>query len=399
MSAAARDKRLLIVHSAGDFREAWRLRARTGSEVYYGHSYILDELARMASRFGDVGYLCCAAPFYDARLPNGARVLGAGADPYRDPKPALAAMARFDPTHVVVHGPLPALLRWSLARKLAVGCVLADSFHQDPIRRWWRFHQLPGLLNKPQVSLVANHGSNAARALVDLGVSSRKVMAWDFPHERSPLDTMPKQLSSARTRRLLYVGSIVRSKGIGELIRAVARLTPARDIHLEIAGAGKVEAYRQLARRLGVADRVTFLGLVPNATVRERMRAADAVVVPSRHAFPEGLPLTLYEALTSRTPLIASDHPMFAGHLRDGESALLFPAGSVAGLADAISRLFDNATLYETLSRQSHLAWQRMQCPVKWGPLIERWVNDAPDDRAWLQAHSLAALASPGAVS
>ena len=151
--------------------------------------------------------------------------------------------------------------------------------------------------------------------------------------------------------------------------------------------------------RLGVADRVTFLGLVPNATVRERMRAADAVVVPSRHAFPEGLPLTMYEALTSRTPLIASDHPMFAGHLRDGESALLFPAGSVAGLADAISRLFDNATLYETLSRQSHLAWQRMQCPVKWGPLIERWVNDAPDDRAWLQAHSLAALASPGAVS
>lgn len=395
MTAARTGKRLLIVHSAGDFREAWRLRARSGSEVYYGHGYILDQLAHMAERFEDVGYLCCAAPLYDERLPNGARVLGAGADPYRDPKPALAVMARFDPTHVVIHGPLPDLLRWGLGRRIAVGCLLADSFHLDPIRRWWRYRQLPRLLNMPGVSLVANHGVNAARGLVDLGVSARKVLAWDFPHERSPRDSLPKQLAPGRTRRLLYAGSIVRSKGIGELIRAVARLTPARDIHLDIAGAGKVEAYRQLARRLGVADRVTFLGLIPNTAVRELMRAADAVVVPSRHAFPEGLPLTLYEALTSRTPLIASDHPMFAGHLRDGESALIFPAGSVAGLADAIGRLFGDTTLYATLSRQSHLAWERMQCPVKWGTLIERWVNDDVEDRAWLRGHTLAAD-SPG---
>ncbi|MFC0205084.1 glycosyltransferase family 4 protein [Novosphingobium soli] len=382
-------RRLLIVHSAGDFREAWRLREQSGGEVYYGHSYILDELARMAATFDEAGYLAGSAPVYDERLPSGARVLGAGADPYADPAPTLAAMARFAPTHLIVHGPIAPLLRWGLQNQLEVGCVLADSFHIDPVRRWLRHRGLPRLLNDPGITLVGNHGVNAARGLVDLGVRPDKVIAWDFPHARSPADFAPRQLGPAGPRRLFYAGLIVRSKGVGELIRAVARLKPTRDVRVSIAGAGRVDAYRNLARRLGVADRVEFLGLVPNTQVLEHMRQADAVVVPSRHAFPEGLPLTLYEALTSRTPLIASDHPMFRGHLRDGESALVFPAGNARALAAAIERLFDDAALYERLSRHAADAWQRMQCPVKWGTMIERWTRGDPSDLAWLRSHAL----------
>jgi glycosyltransferase involved in cell wall biosynthesis len=390
-------KRLLIVHSAGDFREAWRLRERSGGEVYYGHSYILDELERMAATFDEAGYLCCSATPYDEHLPSGARVLAAGADPYKDPAPAIAAMARFDPTHLIVHGPMPALLRWGLDRDIAVGCVLADSFHLDPLRRWWRYRRLPGLLNAPGVTLVANHGINAARDLVSLGVSAGKVLAWDFPHGRSPDDFAPKRLSGAAPRRLLYAGSIVRSKGVGELIRAVVHLAPRCDVRLGIAGAGRVDTYRKLAERLGVSDRVDFLGLVPNADVLRLMQEADAVVVPSRHSFPEGLPLTLYEALTSRTPVIASDHPMFRGHLRDGESALVFPAGEARALAACVERLFGDPALYEKLSLGSAETWHRMQCPVKWGAMIERWVRSEPADREWLTAHTLAGLQTAGA--
>jgi glycosyltransferase involved in cell wall biosynthesis len=164
------------------------------------------------------------------------------------------------------------------------------------------------------------------------------------------------------------------------------------DVRLQVAGAGKVERFAKLAARLGVADRVTFLGLVPNGEIPGMMHAADAVVVPSRHSFPEGLPLTLYEALASRTPVVASDHPMFAGHLVHDESAVVFPASQPQALAAAIEGLIRDPARYRRISEGSSGAWHRMQNPVKWGEMIERWVRATPADRAWLQAHSVAAL-------
>ena len=82
-------KRLLIVQFAGDFREAWRLRERTGGETYYGHGYILDELARLAAKHGEAGFLCGTAPPYCEKLPTGATVLGYGAEV---PRPRLVRL-------------------------------------------------------------------------------------------------------------------------------------------------------------------------------------------------------------------------------------------------------------------------------------------------------------------
>ena len=119
------------------------------------------------------------------------------------------------------------------------------------------------------------------------------------------------------------------------------------------------------------------------------MRRADAVVIPSRHDYPEGLPLTIYEALAARTPIIASDHPMFRGALVHEESALTYPAGNAHALAEAIQRLSADATTYERLSENSEAAWRALQLPVSWGAFIERWVGDSPDEEDWLWAHRL----------
>jgi len=384
--------RLLIVQFAGDFREAWRLREETGTETYYGHGYILDQLAGFAAEFGEAAFLCALAEPYSERLPSGATVIGAGGNPYRDPKPVIDAIARFAPTHLIVHGPMTPLLRWGMRRGLAVGCVMADSFHANPLRRWWQFGRLAHWLNDPAVTLVANHGVNAAQGLTRLGVRADKVIAWDFPHQRTPEQQPVRATRGGRACDLLYVGSVEEKKGVGDLIEAVARLRVRFDARLRIAGSGKLDTFRAQAAKLGVAEHVTFLGLVPNAQVPALMREADLVVVPSRHAFPEGLPLTLYEALASRTPTVASDHPMFAGHLIDGESAAIFRAGDGEALAERIAAVLEDSALYARLSQGSAGAWHRMQLPVKWGEMIRRWVRGTPDDRAWLAAHTLAAL-------
>jgi glycosyltransferase involved in cell wall biosynthesis len=144
-----------------------------------------------------------------------------------------------------------------------------------------------------------------------------------------------------------------------------------------------------LARELNLGGQVRFAGLVANEDVPDAMRAADAVVIPSRHEYAEGLPLTIYEALAARTPIIASDHPMFRGALTHDESALVFPAKDIGALASAIRRLASDADLYARLSANSDAAWQALQLPVTWGALIERWLSDSADDREWIREHRL----------
>lgn len=381
--------RLLIVQYAGDYREADRLRRASGEETYYGHGYILDQLAALKAQYDEVGFLCALAPAYWETLGNGVTVIGADANPDRDPASVIALIERFAPTHLIVFGPMVPLIRWGLDHPVRLGVIMADSF-ANPYYRWVRFRKLPRLLNDPRITLVANHGANAARALVGIGVRGDKVLAWDFPHHRTP-DAQPcKAGAGGPPHRLLYVGSVSAKKGVGDLVRAVALLKERLDVRLDVAGVGATDTLAALAARLGVADRVRFLGLVPNGQIPAMMQAADAVVVPSRHNFPEGLPLTLFEGLASRTPVIASDHPMFAGHLEDGESALIFTAGKPRALADAILRLMTDPALYARLSQGSATAWHRMQNPVKWGDMIERWMRDTPEDRDWLASHTLA---------
>ncbi|TCP88589.1 glycosyltransferase involved in cell wall biosynthesis [Sphingomonas sp. PP-CE-1A-559] len=386
--------RLLIVHYAGDYREADRLRRATGGETYYGHGYVLDQLAAWQAQHEAVGFLCSLAPSYWETLDSGVTVIGADTNPDQDPAPVLALIERFAPTHLIVFGPMLPLIRWGIEHDVRLGVIMADSF-ANPYYRWVRFRRLPKLLDDRRVTLVANHGANAARALVGIGLRADKVLAWDFPHDRTP-ETQPcKSRASGPPFTLLFVGSISAKKGVGDMVRAVALLKDRLDVRLDVAGLGATDKFAALATRLGIADRVRFLGLVPNGAIPAMMQDADAVIVPSRHNFPEGLPLTLFEGLASRTPVIASDHPMFRGHLEDGESALVFAAGKPRALADAIARLMTDPALYAHVSQGSAAAWHRMQNPVKWGEMIDRWVRDDAEDRAWLSAHTVAALDGP----
>jgi glycosyltransferase involved in cell wall biosynthesis len=157
-----------------------------------------------------------------------------------------------------------------------------------------------------------------------------------------------------------------------------------------VAGQGAVEQFRVMARERGVEDRVDFLGVVPNRSVIELMRSADAVVVPSRHEYTEAFPLTIIEALTCRTPLVVSDHPMFRDRLQDDVSALFFPAGQANELAARVTRLFGDPALYRSLSENSAAAWEALRIPVGLAELFTRWLEDTPESREWLREHRLA---------
>ena len=101
---------------------------------------------------------------------------------------------------------------------------------------------------------------------------------------------------------ILTVGALIPRKGQALVIEA---LTALPGVHYRMAGAGEEQArYRALAERLGVADRVHFLGPVANADLPMLYRAANVVVMPS---VSEGLANAWVEALACGTPIVISD--------------------------------------------------------------------------------------------
>ncbi len=103
---------------------------------------------------------------------------------------------------------------------------------------------------------------------------------------------------------LLHVGRGVRTKGLREVIRALAHLSDMPGVTLTSAGTGaEIENCRKEAEALGVADRVRFLGLIPRSQVETLYAEADIFVFPS---FREPAGNVIYEAMRWGLPVIAA---------------------------------------------------------------------------------------------
>jgi glycosyltransferase involved in cell wall biosynthesis len=244
-------------------------------------------------------------------------------------------------------------------------------------------------LNGPHVEGVGNHGRRSAHALLEFGVDRRRVVAWDWPHALRPHASPVKDAPpNGRPWQLFYAGSVDESKGVGDLLQAVAELhRRGSDAQLQIAGNGQIARYRALAESIGISSAATLLGPRPHEEVIERMRSSDIVVVPSRHEYPEGFPMTLFEALSTRTPIVASDHPMFTESLVHGRTAMVFPAGNAVALADCVMRLRAEPPLYRALSTAAVSTWEGLQVPIEWAQLVRSWfVGPAAEFDAVMEA-------------
>jgi glycosyltransferase involved in cell wall biosynthesis len=136
------------------------------------------------------------------------------------------------------------------------------------------------------------------------------------------------------------------------LLRAFSLLDAAQvKARLVIAGSGEErESLEALARELGIASRVRFLGLVPNAEVAKLHAAADLFVLSSRL---EATPTVVLEALSCGTRVVSTDNP---GGLELGEmfpdDLRIVPRENPQALADGIAAsLRENRRISERTSR------------------------------------------------
>lgn len=140
---------------------------------------------------------------------------------------------------------------------------------------------------------------------------------------------------------LLAVGNLYPVKGHRVLLEAMAALPPTRGHApwLAVAGRGdELGPLTVLADRLGLAERVRFLGI--RSDVPDLLAAADLFVMPS---LSEGLPIAILEAMFAGKPIVASAVGDIGAAV--GEGGLLVPPGEPAPLAQAMARLLDNPDL------------------------------------------------------
>ncbi|VWX61088.1 Glycosyltransferase Type 1 [Burkholderiales bacterium 8X] len=384
--------RILFVQYSGDYLSYWERRQLGNSETYYGHNYILEQLDQLSAEANVIMMCCISGRAYTAQVSPRLAFVGANVDPAATCSVLNEVLERLDPTHLVVLGPLTKVLKWGIRHNVRVLCICADSFNISLPRRFYRYGMIIRTLNNPRIEWVANHGINATRAFARLGISKKKLICWDWPHTHSPRDYPSKTLAPDKIT-LVYVGALLRSKGLGDAIKAVACLRQMGiDVSLTVVGGGDDKPFKALSIARNIADRVLFKGVVSNADVLTEMRKASIVIVPSLHSYPEGFPLTIYEALCTRTPIVASDHPMFSGFLRHRSTAMIYPAGDFRKMSKCIISLLTEVDLYAKISDASETVWDSLQISTKWGELIRRWLTSGKEDREWLKERSLAGV-------
>jgi teichuronic acid biosynthesis glycosyltransferase TuaC len=201
-------------------------------------------------------------------------------------------------------------------------------------------HAIPRSLIR-QAFRRADHLIGVSRSLskrmIALGADPEKVTTL-----RNGVDTSvfhPTDRAAARARfglarpTLISVGNLVERKRNHLTIAALALLP---DWDLVIVGEGPERPrLGSLARQLGVADRVRFLGAQPHANLPDFYTAADAMVLASSR---EGWANVLLESMACGTPVIASDIEMNAEVVTSPAAGRLAPP-TAEGIASAVRAL------------------------------------------------------------
>lgn len=149
--------------------------------------------------------------------------------------------------------------------------------------------------------------------------------------------------------RVLFVGQILRGKGVDLLLRALAKVTVP--FEAAILGDGNHRSYcERLAARLELERRVHFHGFVPREALEQFY--ADATLLAVSSVWPEPFGLVGREAMCHGVPIVAFDAGAVREWLVHGENGFVVPWKDTNQFAARIEELLRNKDLARRLGRR-----------------------------------------------
>lgn len=176
------------------------------------------------------------------------------------------------------------------------------------------------------------------------------------PREKSSPPASPHVIVTRNLESIYDIPTAIRAFS---LIRA--RFPAAR---LTVAGSGpEADALKALAASLGLADQVAFPGRIDNGNIHALYASADVLLNPST---VDNMPVSLLEAFASGVPVVSTQVGGIPYLARNGENALLVPAGDPRAMADAALAILDDAQFAARLRANglatvSSFAWPQVR--------------------------------------
>lgn len=240
----------------------------------------------------------------------------------------------FMPENLVHYFPLPEFLR-----------NLIKNFG------WWQFRRVydkVDLVTAPtQTAADLTKKSGLAKNIIP--ISNGIDMERFNPHVKG--EYLRKKYSLPDKPLLITVGRLDKEKNIDMLLRAL-KLVPANiDLHFAIAGKGAEKAnLEKLTRKLGITDRVTFLGFVPDEDLPGLYSISICFI---NGCIAELQCIAAMEGMASGLPVILANVLALPELVRHGENGFLFEIGDHEHIAGYISRIFSDPELKNKMSNKS----------------------------------------------
>jgi glycosyltransferase involved in cell wall biosynthesis len=145
----------------------------------------------------------------------------------------------------------------------------------------------------------------------------------------------------ADTPTILFVGRLIRAKGIYELLSAVANIAQDCPCRLLMVGDGpEAEPVKHRITELGIQGRTTLAGHLTGADLIAAYRTASVFTLPS---YSEGFPTVISEAMAAGLPIVTTRIRGAADHLAEGVNVLFVSPQDVVALARALRTLLQDA--------------------------------------------------------
>ncbi|MBR3897734.1 MAG: glycosyltransferase family 4 protein [Bacilli bacterium] len=135
-------------------------------------------------------------------------------------------------------------------------------------------------------------------------------------------------------KTLLFLGVLIKRKGIHDLIEALYKLD-GENYQLLIAGTGEEESnLKELVNRYNLNDKVKFLGWIGSKEKEELLVKSQFMILPS---YNEGLPMSILEAMSYGVPVISTNVGDIPSVIANNENGFLFEPGDI----DELLKLLD----------------------------------------------------------